>query len=86
MRYVAEQPPSTVDSELAEYLLRQFYAIASATDTEFVAPRLASLPERPIEGGIVYLYTHEDETKIGMYACIAITNDGDPEWKQVQTL
>ena len=79
MRYAFEQPPSSIDPELAEYLSRQFYAVAGALDTVFVAPNLMELPERPIPGGLVYI---KDD---GLYACISGTEDGDPEWKQVQT-
>jgi hypothetical protein len=79
MRYVAEPPPSGTDQVLAEYLLRQFYAIASATDTSFIVPNVTELPERPLPGGIVYLVDN------GLYACISITEDGDAEWKQIVT-
>ena len=79
MRYVAESPPVSTEPELAEYLLRQFYAIASATDTSFIVLALTELPERPVAGGIVYI---RDD---GLYACISITEDGDPEWKQIVT-
>lgn len=79
MRYVAEPPPSGTEQVLAEYLLRQFYAIASATDTSFILPNVTELPERPVAGGIVYLIND------GLYACISVTEDGEPEWKKVQT-
>lgn len=79
MRYSYEPVPSTVEPELAEYLMRQFTKLASSSDAVFVMPVLNDLPARAIEGGLVYVIDD------GVYACVSVTKDGDAEWVRVQT-
>lgn len=79
MRYSYEPPPSTLDQELIEYLDRQLNKISSSFDSVFVMPVLNELPQRPIEGGLVYV---KDD---GVYACISSTSNGDTEWKKLVT-
>ena len=80
MRYSSEPVPSKTDPALADYLDRQFNAIANASDTAFIAPTLSALPQRAIPGGIVYI---KDD---GLYACISEVANGDATWKKLTTL
>jgi hypothetical protein len=77
MRYSYEPVPEGIGDDLAVYLSRQLYNIANSMDASFVMPVLNELPDRRIEGGLVYI--KED----GVYACVSTTKDGDVEWKKL---
>ena len=79
MRYSSEPVPSATEPALADYLDRQFNALANASDAAFIVPTLSVLPQRAIPGGVVYV---KDD---GLYACINEVADGDATWKKLAT-
>lgn len=84
MTFAVEPVPLSVDGQLAEYLYRQLNAIQVAVGTNFVAPRVTELPERPIIGALVYMGGQTNATENGFYGCIE-NSQGEGEWKKLQT-
>ena len=80
--YAAEPVPADVDAITASYLDRQFNAIQSALFAQFVAPKMARLPERGIPGAIIYIESEVDPTQNGFYGCVK-NSQGDGEWKKL---
>jgi hypothetical protein len=77
--YAAEPVPQEVDAVTASYLDRQFNQIQSALMTQFIAPRVSVLPNKPILGSVIYLENETNLSENGMYVCIKDEN-GTPEW------
>ena len=80
--FAAEPVPMEVEAVTASYLDRQFNNIQSALLAQFVAPRAAVLPSRPILGAVIYLESESDGSENGMYACIK-SESGVDEWVKV---
>ena len=94
MTFAVEPVPLSVDGQLAEYLYRQLNAIQVAVGTNFVAPRVTKLPDRPIIGAIVYLggqdgdwvdANNQTQTLNGFYGCIE-NDQGEGVWKRIQSV
>lgn len=77
--YSADPVPAELDPITAEYLSRQLNAIgvALAPGAQVQVPKSGVVPERPIEGGLVYV---PDD---GLYACIKTEADGVAEWIKI---
>jgi hypothetical protein len=78
-QYSSEPVPSSLEPVTAEYLNRQFNAIglALAPEGQIVVPKSGVVPERPVEGGIVYVIDD------GLYACIKTEANGVAEWMKI---
>jgi len=82
--YAAEPVPVSVDSEVAEYLMRQLVAIQNALNNSSIVMEVSKIPDRPVVGAIVNLNDRDDPTQNGFYACV-YNSQGEGEWKKVTT-
>jgi hypothetical protein len=78
-QYSSEPVPSSLEPVTAEYLNRQFNAIglALAPEGQIIVPKSGVVPERSVEGGIVYVIDD------GLYACIKTEANGVAEWMKI---
>lgn len=80
--YVAEPVPEGIEAVTASYLDRQFNHIQTAFMSDFMAPKLGVLPQRPVPGAIVYIENDVDPTQNGFYGCVK-NSQGAGEWKKL---
>lgn len=82
--YAAEPVPTSVDGEVAEYLMRQLVAIQNALNNSSIVMEVSQIPARPVVGAIVNLNDRDDPAKNGFYACV-YNSQGEGEWRKVTT-
>lgn len=81
-QYAAEPVPASVDSVLAEYLMRQMIGIQNALTNNSIVMEVAQLPPRAIPGAIINLNNEVNPADNGFYVCV-YNSQGDGEWKKL---
>ena len=84
-QYAAEPVPSSVDPELAEYLMRQFIGIQYGVgQNQLALPIVSQLPKKLIEGAMVVLEVEAggDKTFNGLWICQPDSN-GIFKWRRL---
>ena len=84
-QYAAEPVPSSVDPELAEYLMRQFVGIQYGVGgSEYRIPIVRKIPDQVISGAMVMLDRDDggDTTFNGVWVCQP-DSSGTCVWKRL---
>ena len=84
-QYAAEPVPSSVDPELAEYLMRQFIGIQFGTSgDEYRIPVVSKIPDREVPGAMVMLNRDDggDKSFNGVWVCQSDSTGGFA-WKRL---
>jgi hypothetical protein len=86
--YAAEPVPASIDSEVAEYLMRQLIGIQNALRNSSIVMEFSEVPERPIVGAIINVNDPNDNLKNGFWVCereLGSESQGEGVWKRLVT-